>query len=207
MIIRNIWCVGRNYQAHAKEMNAATPSPHEAPIIFLKAGSAATVGANEIWLPHWATQVDHELELALRWDQFLRVKEAALALDLTERRLQSEAKQKGLPWTLAKSFEEACPITPTFLIESWDRLKQSPFRLWVNDELRQEGRAQEMIHPIEKLITYVEEHFPVCGGDFLLTGTPAGVGPLKSGDTVKVQLEGEITHIWKVQQHPAPKEE
>lgn len=207
MIIRNIWCVGRNFQAHAHELNASAPSAQEAPIIFLKAGSAATVGANEIWLPCWVKEVHHELELALRWDQFLRVKEAALALDLTERRIQNEAKQQGRPWTLAKSFEESCPITPTFLIESWEQLKQCSFRLWVNDELRQVGRAHDMIHPLEKLIDYVQEHFPVCGGDFLLTGTPMGVGPIQAGDILKVQLEGEITHVWKVHQHPAPKNE
>jgi acylpyruvate hydrolase len=148
--------------------------------------------------------VHFELELALRFDNFLRVKEAALALDLTERIQQAEAKRQGLPWTLAKSFDEACPMSPPFLFSSLETLKKKPYRLWINDELKQETTAESMIFSLEYLIDYVQDLFPVCGGDFLLTGTPKGVGPLKAGDKVKVQMEGEITHIWTVYQHPRP---
>lgn len=201
MVIRNIWAVGRNFPEHAKEMNSPVP---EKPLIFLKAGSSATVGSSEIWLPGWSQEVHFELELALRFDNFLRVKEAALALDLTERIQQAEAKRQGLPWTLAKSFDEACPMSPPFLFSSLETLKKKPYRLWINDELKQETTAESMIFSLEYLIDYVQDLFPVCGGDFLLTGTPKGVGPLKVGDKVKVQMEGEITHIWTVYQHPRP---
>jgi 2-keto-4-pentenoate hydratase/2-oxohepta-3-ene-1,7-dioic acid hydratase in catechol pathway len=201
MVIRNIWAVGRNFSNHAKEMEAPIP---ERPLIFLKAGSSATVGSSEIWLPGWAQDVHFELELALRFDSFLRVKEAALALDLTERTQQIEAKRQGLPWTLAKSFDEACPMSPPFLFSSLEALKKKPYRIWVNDQLRQETSAESMIFSMDFLLEYVQEYFPVCGGDFLLTGTPEGVGPLNPGDKVKVQMEGEITHIWTVFQHPKP---
>lgn len=198
MIIRNIWAIGRNFKEHAAEMNAPIP---DRPLVFLKAGSSATVGSTEIWLPSWTEEVNFELELALRFDNFLRMKEAALALDLTERKQQLHAKNAGQPWTLAKSFDEACPITPPFLFSSLDAIRKKPYRLWVNDELKQETSADQMIFSLEQCVEHVEEYFPVCGGDFLLTGTPAGVGPLKAGDKVKVQMEGEITHFWTVFQH------
>jgi acylpyruvate hydrolase len=201
MVIRNIWSVGRNFQDHAEEMKADIPSQ---PLIFLKAGSCATVGSREIWLPYWAKNVHFELELALRFDSFLRLKEACLALDLTERSLQEEAKKQGLPWTLSKSFEEACPMSPPFLFSSLENLKKKPYRIWVNKELRQEAYAENMIFSLEYLIDHVQEFFPVCPGDFLLTGTPKGVGSLEKGDHVQVQMEGEITHNWIVHQHPEP---
>jgi len=198
VVIRNIWAVGRNFKDHAKEMGAPPP---DRPMIFLKAGSSATVGSSEIWLPEWTTSVDHELELAFRFDAFLRVKEAALALDLTERNEQQIAKKEGLPWTRAKSFDEACPMTPTFLIQNLEELEDKPYRLWVNDELKQEGLIGNMIFSPAFLLSYVQDYFPVTGGDFFLTGTPAGVGPIKAGDTIKVQMQGYITHIWKVYQN------
>ncbi|MCS6837745.1 MAG: fumarylacetoacetate hydrolase family protein [Bdellovibrionaceae bacterium] len=201
MVIRNIWCVGRNFLDHVQEIGAEMP---QEPIIFLKAGSSATVGSSEIWLPYWTEEVHYELELALRFDAFLKIKEAALALDLTERRYQREAKQKGLPWTRCKSFDEACPITPTFLIRSLESIKDTPYRLWINGQLRQEAIARHMHFPLEFLVQHLEEFYPVTGGDFLLTGTPAGSGPLQPGDEIKVQFLGEITHIWKVFKHQAP---
>lgn len=201
MVIRNIWAVGRNFADHAQEMQAPVPSE---PLIFLKAGSSASVGSTEIWLPHWAEEVHYELELAVRYDTFMRVKEGALALDLTERTQQLKAKQEGLPWTLSKSFDEACPMTPPFLFSSLESLAKKTYRLWLNDELKQETRAELMVFSLDKLLDHIETYFPVCPGDFVLTGTPAGVGPLKAGDRVKVQLEGEITHIWTVFQHPKP---
>lgn len=203
MIIRNIWAIGRNFKDHASEMNAPIPSE---PLIFLKAGSSATVGSSEIWLPHWTQNVHYELELALRFDSFLRIKEVSLALDLTERDLQAKAKKEGLPWTLSKSFDEACPITPPFLVSSLEQLKSRPYRLWINDELKQETTVDSMIFSLEKIVDHVETYFPVCGGDFILTGTPQGVGPLSVGDKVKVQFEGEITHYWTVFKHKAPQE-
>jgi len=201
MVIRNIWAVGRNFRDHAHEMNSPIP---EKPLIFLKAGSSATVGSSEIWLPSWSEEIHFELELALRFDNFMRVKEAAIALDLTERAQQAEAKRQGLPWTLAKSFDEACPMSPPFLFSSLETLKKKPYRLWVNDELKQETTAECMIFSLEYLLDYVQSIFPVCGGDFLLTGTPKGTGPLKAGDKIKVQMDGEVTHIWTVYQHTKP---
>ena len=201
MIIRNIWAVGRNYADHAKELGNDLPKE---PLFFLKAGSCASVNSNEIVLPWWCEEVHHELELALKFSPYLHVLEGALALDLTERKLQSEAKKQGLPWTLSKSFDGACAVTPFFSMRKKDEFRDRSLRLWVNDQLRQDGRTSQMIFGFEKLVQYAMTHFPVCAGDLLLTGTPSGVGPLQAGDLVKVELEGELTHQWKVRKEAAP---
>lgn len=195
MLIRNIWAVGRNYADHAKELGNEVPTK---PMIFLKAGSTASVNGNELILPEWATDVHHEVEIALKFSQFYHVVEGALALDLTERTLQNELKAKGHPWTLAKSFTGSCAVSSFFSMKNFDQFRDRRLRLWVNDELKQDGNTSQMIHSFENLIEYVKEHFPVCPGDLLLTGTPAGVGPIKSGDTLRAELDGEMTHIWRV---------
>ena len=109
-----------------------------------------------------------------------------------------------MPWTLAKSFDGAAAVSSFFQIRKLQDVADKKIRLWVNDELRQDGRTSQMIFKMEKLIDYTKERFPVCAGDLLLTGTPAGVGPLQGGDKVRVELEGEITHEWKVIQAKKP---
>lgn len=201
MMIRNIWAIGRNYADHAKELGNAVPTR---PLVFLKAGSSASVNSNEILLPWWTEDVHHEVELALKFGPGLNIVEGAVALDLTERKLQDELKKNGQPWTLAKSFSEACAISASFSIKNLDDYRDRGIKLWVNDELRQDGRTSQMIFSYEQVLDYVLERFPVCPGDYLLTGTPAGVGPLKDGDVVKAQFEGEITHVWKVAKEAPP---
>lgn len=201
MMIRNIWAVGRNYSDHIGEMNA---SPAAEPLIFLKAGSSATVNSNQIILPHWTEEVHHEVELALKLSQHLHVIEGAVALDLTERKLQKAAKQKGEPWTLSKSFDGACAVSAFFSVRKLEDLADLRLRLWVNDELRQEGRTSRMLFPCAQIIEYVVARLPVCPGDLILTGTPAGVGPLQEGDVVRAEIEGEISQTWKVSRESPP---
>lgn len=201
MMIRNIWAVGRNYADHAKELGNDVPTE---PMIFLKAGSSASVFSNEIVLPWWTEDVHHEVELALKFNASLGIVEGAVALDLTERKIQSAAKKTGAPWTLAKSFDNACAVSAFFSVHKVEELQDLRLRLWVNDELKQEGRTSQMIFKIPQLIEYVVGHFPVCAGDLLLTGTPAGVGPLQAGDRVKAEIEGQITHQWLVKKEAPP---
>jgi 2-keto-4-pentenoate hydratase/2-oxohepta-3-ene-1,7-dioic acid hydratase in catechol pathway len=201
MLIRNIWAVGRNYADHAKELGNAVPAK---PLMFLKAGSSASVNSTEIILPHWVTEVHHEVELALKFSNHLHIIEGAVALDLTERNLQNEAKKAGQPWTLAKSFHSACAVSAFFMVRKLDECRDLRLRLWVNDELRQDGRTSQMIFGFEEVIEFAKEHFPVCPGDLLLTGTPAGVGPIRAGDRVKVEIEGQISHTWQIKQEAPP---
>lgn len=204
MMIRNIWAIGRNYLDHAKEMGN---EPTTQPMIFLKAGSSATVNSTEIILPWWTEEVHHEVELALKFSPSMTIVECAVALDLTERNLQSEAKKAGQPWTLSKSFDGACPVSAFFTIRHFEDLKDCTIRLWVNDVLRQEASLNDMLFKPQQIVDYVSERFPVCAGDLVLTGTPAGVGALRPGDLVKAQIEGQITHAWIVKKETPPLKE
>lgn len=178
-----IWCVGRNYAEHAKELGNDLPTE---PLIFLKAGSCLTKGA-PLQIPSWVSDLHHELEIALLFGPELQFSALGLALDLTERSLQSRLKSKGQPWTLAKSFHGACPISDLIPLRS-EALKDLRLELRVNGVLRQKGSSSEMIFSPETLRAFVLKHFPVRPGDLLLTGTPAGVGVIEPGD----ELEGQL---------------
>jgi len=191
---RNIWAVGRNYVNHALEMKAELPSQ---PMIFLKSGGCANPG-REIVLPSWVTEVHYEVELALKFDHRLEFSEFALALDLTERKLQSEAKAKGTPWTIAKSFQGACPISPFKRLESLGEIEQLSIELEVNGTLKQKGALRDLVFSPSILRDYLCKHFPVEDGDWLLTGTPAGVGPMKSGDRLLGRISGHLETLWMV---------
>lgn len=192
-MIRNIWAVGRNYKAHAKEMGATIPTK---PMIFLKAGSTAVSG-RDVPLYPGSKDIHHELEIALRFGSMsdalgLRFDGAGVALDLTARDLQAELKANGHPWTLAKSFRASCPISPmTAIAETVPHFK---FEMKVGDELRQRGNTRDMIFDFETLRTYVLQNFPVEPGDLLLTGTPEGVATLRAGDKVTASFESEDGH-------------
>lgn len=201
MLIRNIWAVGRNYKDHAKELNNPVP---ESPLFFLKAGSTASINSPEHTLPYFVGEAHHEVELALKFSQSMKIIEAAVALDLTDRPAQNQAKQKGEPWTRAKSFHNACAVSAFFSINDLSELADLEIKLWLNDELKQSARTSDMIFSLEQLVEHALEHYPVCPGDLLLTGTPAGVGPLRQGDVVRAQIVGQITHQWRIQQSPAP---
>lgn len=193
-MIRNIWAVGRNYAEHAKELGNTIPN---APLFFLKAGSCA-VWSDEIHIPAWCEEVHHELEVILYFNQDLEIDRMGLALDLTERKKQNELKEKGSPWTLAKSFTCSCPITKAVACHLTDQNLDLQFELLVNNELKQKGDTKDMIFKARELVQYCKHHFPVVPGDALLTGTPAGVGPLKRGDKVTARLLGHFEHHWTV---------
>lgn len=192
--LRNIWAVGRNYAEHAKELGNEVPTT---PLIFLKAGSTATLGS-EIQIPAWCEDVHHEVELALRFNEKLQIDQIALALDLTERKMQSQLKAKGQPWTLAKSFTGSCPLSPFVKISNLTELENLSLSLSINGQIRQEGVTSQMLFKPAQLVDYVCQHFPVCPGDLLLTGTPSGVGPLLADDQLEAHLGTLLRHSWRV---------
>jgi 2-keto-4-pentenoate hydratase/2-oxohepta-3-ene-1,7-dioic acid hydratase in catechol pathway len=198
-MIRNIWAVGRNYAEHAKELGNAVPSKDSStPLFFLKAGSCATFSQKEMNLPEGTNELHHEVELCLQFDDKLEIKKACLAIDLTDRAKQNTLKAAGHPWTLAKSFKEACPLSDFFPVTNLADLQNVELRLSVNGELRQSGSTKDMIFNIPTLIAYTLKNFPVEPGDLLLTGTPSGVGPLKKGDQVSAEIVGKVAHSWVV---------
>jgi acylpyruvate hydrolase len=184
LLTQNIWAVGRNYKAHAIEMNAELPTE---PFFFLKSGSCLETNS-KIILPSWSNDVHHEVEIALRIDENLNFSHLSLALDLTARDAQNRAKSKGLPWTLAKSFKGACPIGPWLSLQDISSLDSLSLELVKNKQLVQKGQASDMIFKSGELLNYVKKHFPVQAGDIILTGTPEGVASLKSGDLLWARL-------------------
>ena len=186
-----IVCVGRNYAEHAKELGNEAPTE---PIIFLKPPSALLSHGGTIHRPVASQRVDHEGELAIvigtiaknvkraDWRDFVRG--FACANDVTARDLQ----KKDVQFTRGKSFDTFCPLGPC--IE--DDLDVSALKLQtrVNGELRQDGNTSHMVFPCDFLIEFISSIMTLLPGDVILTGTPAGVGPLNAGDTVEVEIEG-----------------
>jgi acylpyruvate hydrolase len=170
------------------------------PVIFQKSSGCLVPYGHPIQVPSWSTQVDHELEIALKLDDNLNPTSLALALDLTARDVQSKAKSQGLPWDLAKSFKGSCPLTPWISLadtklEKWQDLT---FELKVNGDVRQKSQGKNMLWTVPEILTHLTQHFPMKPGDILLTGTPQGVGPVRSGDTLTLTLEGFEPWTWNV---------
>lgn len=193
--VGKILAVGRNYADHAAEMKAPAD-----PVIFMKPITALRLPGEEVLLPRDRGSVHHEIELLValaRGGTRLTEAEAARAvgaygigLDLTLRDLQAEAKAKGQPWTLAKGFDGALPVSefvPAARVPDPSALR---FRLEVNGAVRQEGRAADMLLSVPALLAYISAWITLEPGDLVLTGTPAGVGPLAAGDEAHMTLEG-----------------
>jgi 2-keto-4-pentenoate hydratase/2-oxohepta-3-ene-1,7-dioic acid hydratase in catechol pathway len=189
-----IVCVGRNYVAHAAEHGADVPTE---PLLFLKPPSAVSAPGSRIVLPELSQKVEHEGELALvigkrchrveegkAWDMVLGI---TCANDVTARDLQRSDKQ----WTRGKGFDTFCPVGP-WLIRGFgeDEVADLGVSCRVNGDLRQEGRTRHMVFSPAFIISYITQVMTLEPGDLILTGTPAGVGPLKAGDTVEVEVEG-----------------
>lgn len=201
-----IVCVGRNYAAHAKELNNPVP---EQPLLFIKPASALAALEAPIALPQGKGECHHELEVALLIgstlsqakpeDCLAAIAGYGLALDLTLRELQSELKAKGHPWERAKAFDGACPLSafvPAASVSNWRELR---FELHRNGERQQSGHCSDMLFPIDLLLADISQSFTLQPGDIVLTGTPAGVGPLQNGDTLTCQLDKLLSVTTEVQ--------
>ncbi|WP_115720696.1 fumarylacetoacetate hydrolase family protein [Gallaecimonas mangrovi] len=195
-------CVGRNYAEHAKELGNAVP---ERPLLFMKPASAIVPADDAFTLDESRGPVHYECELAVVIGKPLtkaseaEAKDAiagyGLALDLTLRELQSELKQKGHPWELAKAFDGSCVVTELVGTEGFDDLGAIHYQFYQNDELRQDGHSSQMITPILSLLALISQTFTLEPGDLVLTGTPKGVGVLNKGDKLRLVLEDKLdTH-------------
>jgi 2-keto-4-pentenoate hydratase/2-oxohepta-3-ene-1,7-dioic acid hydratase in catechol pathway len=194
--VGKVVCVGRNYAAHARELNNPVP---EQPLLFIKPATAVVPLDKPLCLPQGLGEVHHELEIAVLIGQPLTSASAAdctaaiagigLALDLTLRDLQQQLKQQGHPWERAKAFDGACPLSP-FVSLGEQNLQALNFSLYSNGELRQRGESADMLFSIPSLLAEISTVFTLQPGDVVLTGTPAGVGPLNSGDHLTLVLDG-----------------
>ncbi len=181
---RNIWAVGRNYAAHAKELGNAVPGAGDQPIFFLKSGNCLVQGSKIPWAKS-AQSIHFEIEMIVRLGKNLQPIDCALALDLTDRKSQNELKSKGQPWTLAKSFSHSCPVAPWLGPKIFQEFSQLSFGLKVNGVERQKGKTSDMLFSLPDLLAELIKNFPVQEGDLFLTGTPEGVGELKPHDQLQ----------------------
>ena len=190
-----IICLARNYVAHAKELNNEVP---DKPMFFMKGENCIVRGNKPFYYPDFSENVHHELELVLRISKVgknINPKFAhryydavALGIDFTARDLQDEARGKGGPWEISKAFDHSAPLSEFIPMDELGDIKDQKFRLDINGKTVQEGDPALMIFPVEEQIAYISKFITFKTGDYLFTGTPAGVGPVKIGDRMEAYL-------------------
>lgn len=193
-----ILCIGRNYADHAKELN--NPVPAE-PVVFMKPDTAVLKPGEDFYLPDYNSEIHYECEIVYRISRegksiqrpfaFSYLEGIGLGIDFTARQLQDEAKKKGLPWTLAKAFNHSAPVSAFRSVTDFPDHKNLTLEFYVNGELRQKGNSRDMLFDIESLIVFLSKYFQLKTGDYIFTGTPAGVGKVSVGDHLEGYLEGE----------------
>ncbi|WP_174849742.1 fumarylacetoacetate hydrolase family protein [Yersinia artesiana] len=196
--VNKVVCVGSNYAEHIKEMGSTTSVE---PVLFIKPETALCDIRQPVAIPKEFGAVHHEVELAVLIGMPLKqanedraaraIVGYGVALDLTLRELQSGLKKAGQPWEKAKAFDGSCPISGFIPVAEFGDAQQAELSLVINDEVRQQGNTRDMITPILPLICYISRFFTLRPGDIILTGTPQGVGPMASGDMLKIGLNGK----------------
>ena len=200
--VRRIYCVGRNYAAHAVEMGH--DPTQEPPFFFQKNPDNLVAEGGDVPFPAGSSDVHHEVELvvALRGggsdipvaDALNRVFGYAVGLDLTRRDLQGEAKKLGRPWEVAKAFEHSAPCSALAPVAEIGHPAAGAIRLSVNGAPRQDGDLSQLIWKVPEIITHLSGLFTLAAGDLIFTGTPAGVGPVHRGDALhgRVDAVGDL---------------
>lgn len=193
-----IICIGKNYAAHAKEMKSAVPSE---PVFFLKPDTALLQKGHDFYYPDFTKNLHHEIEIVYKIGKTGKhiapefalkyISEVGIGIDFTARDLQDKAKEKGLPWEIAKAFDNAAVICPEFISLEKVNPANINFHLDVNGNTIQKGNTSDMIFSIEQIISYISKFITLKTGDLLFTGTPEGVGPVKQGDVLSLYLENE----------------
>lgn len=195
--VHRIYCVGRNYAAHAREMGHDQREP---PFFFMKPADAVVANGAAIAYPSRTANLHHEVELVAALhsggrnisasDAQRHVFGYAVGNDLTRRDLQSEARDKSRPWDTAKGFDHSAIVGPIHSVEKTGVLQRGSIWLKVNGELRQQGDLSELIWSVPEIIAELSTYFELTAGDLIFTGTPAGVGPLKPGDRIESGIDG-----------------
>lgn len=202
MPIGDVYCIGRNYAAHAKELN--NPVPKE-PMVFLKPASSITPGGEDIVLPKQSNDVHHEVEVCVVLGDVHRnmtveqsqkaIAGYAVGIDITARDIQLKAKEKGHPWSIAKGFASFAPIGRFVDSDSIENHANLSLELRINGELRQQGNTKDMIFSIPYLISFLSAIFDLQPGDIVFTGTPEGVGPISDGDKLEAVLNNGLSRV------------
>jgi len=195
--VGKILCIGRNYADHADEMAGDVP---DEPMVFLKPASAVIRDGETVRIPSHSREVHHEVELVAvigNGGRDIPVSSAldhvdgyAAGLDMTARDLQSEAKERGEPWTVAKGFDTFAPLGPITAAGDIEDPQNLTLQVAVNGETRQRASTRDMVFSVANLVHYCSQIFTLAPGDLVYTGTPAGVGPVRHGDTVVASVTG-----------------
>jgi len=184
-----IICIGRNYIEHAKELNNPVPAK---PVFFMKPDTALLQKRNPFFYPEFSNDIHYEAELVVKIckngrhieEKFAHnyYNEIGIGIDFTARDVQAECKKKGLPWEIAKAFDQSAPLGKFLPTSKFTNVNDINFSLKINGELRQEGNSRDMIFNFDKIIAYVSKFITLKIGDLIFTGTPEGVGPVKIDD-------------------------
>ena len=197
--VGRIYCVGRNYADHAREMGH--DPDREPPFFFMKAANSVVQSGSTIAYPVGTKDVHHEIEMVValaKGGKNIPVEKAlehvygyAVGLDMTRRDIQGEAKKMGRPWEMGKSFDESAPISEIKPASSVGHPAKGDIWLEVNGEVKQKGDLAMQIWTVPEQIAYLSNLITLMPGDLIFSGTPAGVGPIKAGDT----LEGHVAGV------------
>ena len=194
-------CIGRNYAAHAAELNDGAELPKE-PLFFLKPDTALLRNNDPFYIPAFSNEVHYECELVVRITRLAKCmdvkfasrcyEEVGLGIDFTARDLQREAIAKGLPWEVCKGFDHSAALSNQFipLAELGGDVQNLEFEMELNGEVRQRGFTKEMLFSVDQIIAHVSKYMTLRIGDLIFTGTPVGVGAVKAGDNIKARLGG-----------------
>ena len=191
-----IICIGRNYVEHAKEMNAPLPT---APIFFMKP-ETALLRTRDFFYPKFTSNLHYECEIVLKIDKVGKnidekfahtyYSSCTLGIDFTARDVQQNCKEKGLPWEIAKSFDQSAPLSKTWIPLTGAK-QEIKFELEKNGKTVQKGSNFNMIFSFDQIIAYISKFITLKKGDLIFTGTPAGVGAIEIGDNLKCLLMGK----------------
>jgi len=189
-------CIGRNYTDHIEELENERPTD---PVVFMKPDTSILLKKQPFFIPDFSDDVHHEVEILIKIKKVGKYidrkfahkyyDEIGLGIDFTARDLQSKLKSKGLPWEKAKAFDGAAVIGNWIPVENIPDVDNINFHLEKNDVIVQKGNTRFMLWKIDELIEYVSKYFTLKIGDVIFTGTPAGVGPVKTEDTLTGFLE------------------
>lgn len=193
-----IICVGRNYIAHATELGNEVP---ESPMLFMKPNTALLVNNKPLYYPDFTHDLQYEAELVLKICKNGRhvqpefadgyYQQIGIGIDFTARDLQQMCKEKRYPWEIAKSWDHSAAISPQFMdVDALPDRKSIKFEMTLNGDLVQQGDSAGMVYSFSDIICYASKFFKLQAGDYIFTGTPAGVGPVKRGDILVGSIEG-----------------
>ena len=191
--VNNVYCVGRNYAAHAREMGADERKP---PFIFTKPNWTLTT--SDVKYPSGTNDLQHEVELVIAIGEDLSIFGFAVGVDLTRRDIQGLAKEQGKPWFSGKNFIGSAPISDIIPINKSEYLYNLQLTLKVNGELKQSGNCSEMIWSPKEILCEMAADIPLSRGDLIFTGTPSGVGIIHPGDTIEASIPNKTEISFKI---------